>query len=120
MVFWMKKGVKYNMSTAYECDRCKKLFTNRGSKDNTYSNAVSVIIGGCMYDLCPECQKSFDDWWNMKTNKVADDKPKYDGIVTCNTCKYDYYEHYEEPCKTCLKDQARHGTYSKFEPRKED
>ena len=54
------------MAKAYKCDRCKKLFEEKVSRENRIFISYSMNCGGCTYDLCPECQKQLDDWWDKK------------------------------------------------------
>ena len=93
------------MAKAYECDRCKKLFTEKGPKTKRIYVSYSINCGGCVYDLCPECQKQLDDWWDCKVTPKGD----------CHTCKYNFIEapYAEEPCQSCLDSPE---LYSKYEP----
>lgn len=56
------------MSEAKRCDRCGNYYQLDIS--NEEDNVVGVMVldkygrGPYKYDLCRECRKQFNDWWN--------------------------------------------------------
>lgn len=56
------------MSEAKRCDRCGNYYQLDIS--NEEDNIVGVMVldkydrGWRKYDLCGECRKQFNDWWN--------------------------------------------------------
>ena len=59
---------------AYQCDRCGGLYTGRECP--SVSTKVSLFLGysDIRLDLCPNCQRQLNDWWNTgKETEEEDD-----------------------------------------------
>lgn len=49
--------------TAYECDRCGALFKREHMVETRIVKKKPICNGGFYYlDLCPRCQKEFENW----------------------------------------------------------
>lgn len=49
---------------AYKCDRCGKLFEKSTASILDVDKRKSVYSGDWRsQDLCPECKKSLEEWW---------------------------------------------------------
>lgn len=87
------------MADAKKCDRCGKLFEVEKSYNGVpvFTKLVffyESVISSSTYDktkidLCPDCEKSFDDWLHpIKGN-------------TCEGCKHRYKDIDDQPCNHC-------------------
>ena len=66
-----------------KCDRCNKCYETYLGKDVESFNTIGTsaydidnerIGEGHEYDLCPECQKQFIEWYNSVDGKLAGTK----------------------------------------------
>ena len=58
------------MGKAYECDRCKCLYTNHSgyrSSDVYITTTPNDTTG--LRDLCPACHEKLRVWWHMEDEK---------------------------------------------------
>ena len=79
------------MSSAYQCDRCGKLYTAKYNtlieltKFNGEHRNIKLDCGlKPDLDLCPDCIESFKHWWDFVEDKLpvpkfVDDKTYTDG-----------------------------------------
>lgn len=84
------------MGKAFECDRCKALYTNNAGYRSTdiYITTTPNNTTGIM-DLCPACHEKLRKWWNME---------KYILYNKCSKCAHEYSPLDNEPCSSCFYD----------------
>lgn len=49
---------------AYQCDRCGALYSHSNKLESEIFITGSCTITGQVKDLCDECQKELEVWWN--------------------------------------------------------
>lgn len=62
------------MAAACECDRCKKLFS-LAYISKYHIHVWSPSRGGVPLDICPDCSKELDDFFNNFPPKPEDVNP---------------------------------------------
>lgn len=75
------------MSKAYQCDRCGLLII---STSNLTDDLKIIQHGNTYLDLCCDCAREFDRWWNQEEIYPLQ-RPKGKWIHWTNDCK-DYCE----------------------------
>lgn len=60
---------------AYKCDRCGAYFTKWVAPEKIIVKMISspMTKSEDYVDICPDCQKTLDNWWSNKV-ELADDK----------------------------------------------
>lgn len=59
------------MSKAYKCDRCGILY---GKNDKKLKDNMHITTnGGVELDLCEECVRGFNRWWNVEVDNAYSD-----------------------------------------------
>ena len=59
---------------AYQCDRCGTLYGHSNKLENEIFITDSCTITGQVKDLCDECQKELEAWWNAGKAEESEDK----------------------------------------------
>lgn len=102
------------MSDAKKCDRCSEFYSmnddipKRGKINNKTVNYIGAYSGEstrCGYfDLCPECSKSFANWFDRVIEKWDDLLPEeidQDQEHDCKDCMYSKKSGDVWPCSAC-------------------
>lgn len=97
------------MSDAKRCDRCGNFYnmdddiSKRGKINNKAVNFIGAYHGGstrCGYfDLCPDCSKSFVNWFDSCMNKYLPEE--IDCENKCKNCFYFKQSYDQMPCAVC-------------------
>lgn len=94
------------MSICKKCDRCGKRYDKYNKEYSSNERNMNGIASVCVstngnnymdceiYDLCPNCLKSFKNWWNEINITLSDDCVKK----------------FEEDCEDDLEEEVRTDT----------
>lgn len=59
---------------AYQCDRCGALYSHSNKLENEIFITGSCTVTGQVKDLCDECQKELEIWWNVGKTEESEEQ----------------------------------------------
>lgn len=59
---------------AYQCDRCGVLYSHSNKLENEIFITVTPASTLGVRDLCDECQKELEDWWNAGKTEESEEQ----------------------------------------------